>query len=48
MDRQALTGKWVLFVLPFITVLREGMEAVVFVGGVCGVFAFSVHFYLCA
>ncbi|KAJ3511134.1 hypothetical protein NMY22_g15746 [Coprinellus aureogranulatus] len=28
------TGKWVLFVLPFITVLREGMEAVVFVGGV--------------
>ncbi|TDL21947.1 iron permease FTR1 [Rickenella mellea] len=28
------TGKWVLFILPFITVLREGMEAVVFVGGV--------------
>lgn len=29
-----MTGKWVLFFLPFITVLREGMEAVVFVGGV--------------
>ncbi|KAK0458145.1 Ftr1 protein [Desarmillaria tabescens] len=28
------TGKWAFFVLPLITVLREGMEAVVFVGGV--------------
>ncbi|TEB29986.1 Ftr1 protein [Coprinellus micaceus] len=28
------SGKWVLFFLPFVTVLREGMEAVVFVGGV--------------
>ncbi|KAG7441405.1 iron permease FTR1 [Guyanagaster necrorhizus] len=28
------TGKWVLFILPLITVLREGMEAVIFVGGV--------------
>lgn len=28
------TGKWALFLLPFITVLREGLEAVVFVGGV--------------
>ncbi|KAM0748648.1 iron permease FTR1 [Meredithblackwellia eburnea MCA 4105] len=28
------TGKWALFVLPLITVLREGLEAVVFVGGV--------------
>ncbi|CAE6508673.1 unnamed protein product [Rhizoctonia solani] len=27
-------GKWILFILPFITVLREGLEAVVFVGGV--------------
>lgn len=27
-------GKWALFLLPFITVLREGLEAVVFVGGV--------------
>ncbi|KAF8588812.1 Ftr1 protein [Ramaria rubella] len=33
-DNRTLTGKWVLFILPFITVLREGMEAVVFVGGV--------------
>ena len=28
------TGKWALFVLPLITILREGMEAIVFVGGV--------------
>ncbi|ORX37335.1 iron permease FTR1/Fip1/EfeU [Kockovaella imperatae] len=28
------SGKWALFILPFITVLREGLEAVVFVGGV--------------
>ncbi|KAI0824830.1 Ftr1 protein [Trametes gibbosa] len=33
-DKGAKTGKYVLFILPFITVLREGMEAVVFVGGV--------------
>lgn len=33
-DGSAKTGKWALFVLPFITVLREGLEAVVFVGGV--------------
>ncbi|KAG6915687.1 hypothetical protein DXG01_010415 [Tephrocybe rancida] len=33
-DGKTKTGKWVLFVLPLITVLREGMEAVVFVGGV--------------
>ncbi|TFK85216.1 Ftr1 protein [Polyporus arcularius HHB13444] len=33
-DKGARTGKYVLFILPFITVLREGMEAVVFVGGV--------------
>ncbi|KAI0790434.1 Ftr1 protein [Abortiporus biennis] len=33
-DGKAVTGKWVLFILPMITVLREGMEAVVFVGGV--------------
>ncbi|KAF8067722.1 iron permease FTR1 [Lyophyllum atratum] len=33
-DGETKTGKWVLFILPFITVLREGMEAVVFVGGV--------------
>lgn len=33
-DKGARTGKYVLFILPLITVLREGMEAVVFVGGV--------------
>lgn len=33
-DREGRAGRWLLFVLPFITVLREGMEAVVFVGGV--------------
>ncbi|KAI1788064.1 iron permease FTR1 [Ganoderma leucocontextum] len=32
--RGAKTGKYVLFILPLITVLREGMEAVIFVGGV--------------
>jgi high-affinity iron transporter len=26
--------KYAMFILPFITVLREGLEAVVFVGGV--------------
>ncbi|KAF8490611.1 iron permease FTR1 [Gautieria morchelliformis] len=33
-DSSTVTGKWALFILPFITLLREGMEAVVFVGGV--------------
>ncbi|KAI5116372.1 hypothetical protein M0805_008685 [Coniferiporia weirii] len=33
-DKGGRTGRWVLFGLPLITVLREGMEAVVFVGGV--------------
>ncbi|KAI0094303.1 Ftr1 protein [Irpex rosettiformis] len=33
-DSGGKSGKWVLFFLPMITVLREGMEAVVFVGGV--------------
>lgn len=28
------TTKWALFILPFITLIREGLEAVVFVGGV--------------
>lgn len=32
--REGRSGKWALFLLPFITVLREGLEAVVFVGGV--------------
>lgn len=30
-------GKWALFLLPLITVLREGLEAIVFVGGVSAV-----------
>lgn len=34
MDKSTRSGKWVLFILPMITVLREGMEAVIFVGGV--------------
>lgn len=33
-DGQGRAGRLVLFLLPFITVLREGMEAVIFVGGV--------------
>ena len=30
----ARTGKWALFTLPLVVVLREGLEAIVFVGGV--------------
>ena len=33
-DRSGSAGRFVLFGLPLITVLREGLEAVVFVGGV--------------
>ncbi|BGP14689.1 high-affinity iron permease [Rhodosporidiobolus nylandii] len=33
-QREARRSKWALFLLPLITVLREGLEAVVFVGGV--------------
>ncbi|KAF9788533.1 iron permease FTR1 [Thelephora terrestris] len=33
-DGRTKAGKWALLVLPLITVLREGVEAVVFVGGV--------------
>ncbi|KAF9033925.1 iron permease FTR1 [Hymenopellis radicata] len=33
-DGKTKTGKWAFFILPLITVLREGMEAVIFVGGV--------------
>ncbi|KAJ7033165.1 iron permease FTR1 [Mycena alexandri] len=33
-DGRTQAGRWVLFILPLITVLREGMEAVIFVGGV--------------
>ncbi|KAG9102219.1 high-affinity iron permease [Ceratobasidium sp. UAMH 11750] len=32
--RGGQNSRWVLFALPFITVVREGLEAVVFVGGV--------------
>ncbi|KAL0241843.1 hypothetical protein I308_106015 [Cryptococcus tetragattii IND107] len=32
--QEGRSGKWALFLLPFITLLREGLEAVVFVGGV--------------
>ena len=30
----AKSRKYAMFILPFITVLREGLEAVVFVGGI--------------
>jgi high-affinity iron transporter len=33
-ETESQGGKWALFMLPFVTVLREGLEAVVFVGGV--------------
>lgn len=33
-DKGDRTSRWALFFLPFITVLREGLEAVVFAGGV--------------
>lgn len=33
-SKEGRSGKWILFTLPMITVLREGLEAVVFVGGV--------------
>jgi high-affinity iron transporter len=32
--KEGRSGKWSLFILPLVTVLREGLEAVVFVGGV--------------
>ncbi|KAG8865945.1 high-affinity iron permease [Tulasnella sp. 331] len=31
---QGSGSKWTLFLLPFITVMREGLEAIVFIGGV--------------
>lgn len=38
-DGEGEGGKWALFILPFVTVLREGLEAVLFVSGVSGVCA---------
>jgi FTR1 family protein len=38
-DGEGKSLKWVLFMLPFITVLREGLEAVVFIGGVSTILA---------
>lgn len=32
--KESKSSRYALFILPFITVLREGLEAVVFVGGV--------------
>lgn len=43
-EKEGKSGKWALFLLPFITVLREGLEAVVFVGGVSDFFSFSISF----
>ena len=40
MEKRQATGfagksqKYAMFILPFVTVLREGLEAVVFIGGV--------------
>lgn len=36
-----LTGKYALLILPMITVLREGLEAMIFVGGVSIPLSFS-------
>ncbi|KAJ4494421.1 Ftr1 protein [Lentinula lateritia] len=33
-DKDGKAGKWVLLILPMITVMREGLEAVIFIGGV--------------
>jgi high-affinity Fe2+/Pb2+ permease len=33
-DNEGKRVKYLLFSLPFVTVLREGLEAVVFIGGV--------------
>lgn len=33
-DKGGKAGKYALFILPLVTVLREGLEAVVFIGGV--------------
>jgi high-affinity iron transporter len=33
------TQRYAFFMLPFVTILREGLEAIVFLGGVC------IHFH---
>ncbi|KAF9644255.1 iron permease FTR1 [Thelephora ganbajun] len=33
-DNRTKAGKWALVILPLVTILREGMEGVIFVGGV--------------
>jgi high-affinity iron transporter len=37
-EKGGRTSRFALFLLPFITVLREGLEAVVFAGGVRPIF----------
>lgn len=37
-DRSTRSSKYLLFFLPAATVLREGLEAVVFIGGVSFIF----------
>lgn len=37
-EKEGQGGKWALFLLPFVTVLREGLEAVLFVSGVSASF----------
>lgn len=32
--KEGRSGRWALFILPLVTVLREGLEAIIFVGGV--------------
>lgn len=41
--KEGRQGKWALFLLPFITVMREGLEAVVFVGGVGCLYLPGLH-----
>lgn len=42
-DRGGKAGKYALFILPLVTVMREGLEAVVFIGGVSlGIDAVSI------
>jgi hypothetical protein len=45
-DKEARSGKWALFLLPFITVLREGLEAIIFVGGVSNEFTVDAELIL--